>query len=253
MTTSDVELFQFIGKDNIPFHTVIFPSSLLGSGKKWTMLHHMSSTEYLNYEAGKFSKSKGVGVFGTDAMESGIPADLWRFYIFYNRPGRGDTTFTWADFQEKVNGELIGNLGNLANRTLTFVTRYFGGSVPQPSGEPKDPAFRDKAREIRQRATAHLEGRVPRRLPRRLRAFRPGKQAIPGERAMEDEDERPRGRGRPDRRTLLPSPRSRDTDPPLHASRRDQVGFLFWRDYRSRRAFLVRSRRFERLDVGLEP
>ena len=154
---SDVELFQFIGKDNIPFHTVIFPSSLLGSGKKWTMLHHMSSTEYLNYEAGKFSKSKGVGVFGTDAMESGIPADLWRFYIFYNRPERGDTTFTWADFQEKVNGELIGNLGNLANRTLTFVTRYFGGSVPQPSGEPKDPAFRDKAREIRQRATAHLE------------------------------------------------------------------------------------------------
>jgi len=154
---SDVELFQFIGKDNIPFHTVIFPSSLLGSGKKWTMLHHMSSTEYLNYEAGKFSKSKGVGVFGTDAMESGIPADLWRFYIFYNRPERGDTTFTWADFQEKVNGELIGNLGNLANRTLTFVTRYFGGAVPRPSGEPADTTFRDRAREIRQRATAHLE------------------------------------------------------------------------------------------------
>ena len=86
----EVELFQFIGKDNIPFHTVIFPSSLLGSGKEWTMLHHMSSTEYLNYEAGKFSKSKGVGVFGTDAVESGIPADVWRFYIFYNRPERGD-------------------------------------------------------------------------------------------------------------------------------------------------------------------
>src|SRR5208282_3472002 len=78
----DVELYQFIGKDNIPFHTVIFPSSLLGSGKKWTMLHHMSSSEYLNYESGKFSKSQGVGVFGTDAVESGIPADVWRFYIF---------------------------------------------------------------------------------------------------------------------------------------------------------------------------
>jgi methionyl-tRNA synthetase len=83
----EVELFQFIGKDNIPFHTVIFPSSQLGTGRNWTMLHHMSSSEYLNYEAGKFSKSKGIGVFGTDVMETGIPADICRFYIFWNRPG----------------------------------------------------------------------------------------------------------------------------------------------------------------------
>jgi methionyl-tRNA synthetase len=153
----EVELYQFIGKDNIPFHTVIFPSSLLGSGKPWTMLHHMSSTEFLNYEAGKFSKSKGVGVFGTDAVESGIPADVWRFYIFYNRPERGDYTFTWTDFQEKVNGELIGNLGNLANRTLTFVSRYFGGKIPSLPAEPRDPEFRAKALEIERRACAHLE------------------------------------------------------------------------------------------------
>jgi methionyl-tRNA synthetase len=153
----EVELFQFIGKDNIPFHTVIFPSSLLGSGRKWTMLHHMSSTEFLNYEAGKFSKSKGVGVFGTDAVESGIPADVWRFYVFYNRPERGDTTFTWSDFQEKVNGELIGNLGNLANRTLTFVTRYYGGAIPVSPAAPADPIFRAKVDEIEKRAAAHLE------------------------------------------------------------------------------------------------
>jgi methionyl-tRNA synthetase len=153
----EVELYQFIGKDNIPFHTVIFPSSLLGSGKKWTMLHHMSSSEYLNYESGKFSKSQGVGVFGTDAVESGIPADVWRFYIFYNRPERGDTTFTWADFQDKVNGELIGNLGNLANRTLTFVTRYFGGAIPPPPAVSRDPAFHARALEIEKRAAAHLE------------------------------------------------------------------------------------------------
>lgn len=128
----DVELFQFIGKDNIPFHTVIFPSSLLGSGENWTMLHHMSSTEYLNYENAKFSKSKGIGVFGDDAMESGIPADVWRFYIFYNRPETSDYTFTWPDFQERVNGELIGNFANLVNRTLTFLTRYFDGAVLEP-------------------------------------------------------------------------------------------------------------------------
>ena len=127
----EVDLFQFIGKDNIPFHTVIFPSSLLGSGENWTLLHHMSSTEYLNYESGKFSKSKGVGVFGTDAMESGIAADAWRFYVFYNRPEKADAVFTWKDFQEKVNGELIGNLGNLMNRTLSFVVRYYDGKIPE--------------------------------------------------------------------------------------------------------------------------
>ncbi|MFA5851550.1 MAG: methionine--tRNA ligase [Spirochaetales bacterium] len=150
----NVELYQFIGKDNIPFHTVVFPSSLLGSGRDWTMLHHMSSSEYLNYEAGKFSKSKGIGVFGTDVMETGIPADVWRFYIFWNRPETSDYTFTWADFLEKVNGELIGNLGNLANRTLTFVARYYGGAIP--AGKP-DAAFWEKARAIESRITDHLE------------------------------------------------------------------------------------------------
>lgn len=151
---SDVELFQFIGKDNIPFHTVIFPSSLLGSGRSWTMLHHMSSSEYLNYESGKFSKSAGIGVFGTDVMETGIPADVWRFYIFWNRPETSDYTFTWADFLEKVNGELIGNLGNLVNRTLTFVSRYYGGTIPQGA---RDGEFWAKAGQIEERITESLE------------------------------------------------------------------------------------------------
>jgi len=150
----EVELFQFIGKDNIPFHTVIFPSSQLGTGRNWTMLHHMSSSEYLNYEAGKFSKSKGIGVFGTDVMETGIPADVWRFYIFWNRPETSDYTFTWADFYEKVNGELIGNLGNLANRTLSFIWRYYGGKIPQAKA---DEDFWRKAANIEAEVTAALE------------------------------------------------------------------------------------------------
>lgn len=127
----NTELFQFIGKDNIPFHTVIFPSSLLASGEKWTMLYHMSSTEYLNYEGGKFSKSRGIGIFGNDVEETGIKCDIWRFYMFYNRPEKQDFTFTWKDFQEKVNKELIGNLSNLVNRTLTFVKRFY----PEGLGE----------------------------------------------------------------------------------------------------------------------
>ena len=137
---SDVELFQFIGKDNIPFHTVIFPCSLIASGKNWVKLHHISSSEYLNYESGKFSKSKGIGVFGSDAKDSGIPADMWRFYIFYNRPEKNDALFTWKDFQERVNSELVGNLCNLINRTLTFVSRYYNGVIPQRDGlaSPRD-------------------------------------------------------------------------------------------------------------------
>ena len=150
----EVELFQFIGKDNIPFHTVIFPSSLLASGDKWTMLHHMSSTEYLNYESGKFSKSKGIGVFGSDAIETGIKSDVWRFYIFYNRPEKSDALFTWKDFQEKVNSELIGNLGNLINRTLSFVSRYYDGNIPKAEGN-KD--FWETVRKYEKSITEKLE------------------------------------------------------------------------------------------------
>ena len=154
-TPDETELFQFIGKDNIPFHTVIFPSSLLGTGEKWTMLHHMSSTEYLNYESGKFSKSRGVGVFGTDVMETGIGADVWRFYIFYNRPEKSDALFTWKDFQEKVNGELIGNLGNLVNRTLSFVSRYYDGKIPLH--HQSDSVFWETVSGYEEKIASHLE------------------------------------------------------------------------------------------------
>ena len=149
-----VDLFQFIGKDNIPFHTVIFPATMLGSPHDWTKLYHMSSTEYMNYEGGKFSKSRGVGVFGSDAIETGIPADAWRFYIFYNRPEKQDFQFTWKDFMEKLNSELIGNLGNLVNRTLLFVNKYYDGKIPQAS---EDTELWTKVRELEEKATDYLE------------------------------------------------------------------------------------------------
>ncbi|MFW6216058.1 MAG: methionine--tRNA ligase [Alkalispirochaetaceae bacterium] len=154
----EVELFQFIGKDNIPFHTVIFPSSLLGSGDNWTLLHHMSSSEYLNYEGGQFSKSKGIGVFGNDAKDTGIPADVWRFYIFYNRPETSDFTFTWKDFQEKVNGELIGNFSNLVNRTLTFLIKQFDGHlVPVDRNESWAKEFWGEIERLENEITEDLE------------------------------------------------------------------------------------------------
>ena len=108
----------------------------------------------MNYENGKFSKSRGVGVFGTDAIETGIPADAWRFYIFYNRPEKQDFQFTWKDFMEKLNSELIGNLGNLVNRTLLFVNKYYDNKVPQSE---IDEELWTKVKELEKKATDYLE------------------------------------------------------------------------------------------------
>lgn len=126
----NVELVQFMGKDNIPFHTVIFPSSLIASGQPWTMLHHISTTEYLQYENGKFSKSRGTGVFGDNAMDTGIPSEVWRYYLLATRPESSDSIFSWADVQARNNSELLANLGNFCNRAMLFTTNNFDNTVP---------------------------------------------------------------------------------------------------------------------------
>ncbi|XP_023747762.1 methionine--tRNA ligase, cytoplasmic [Lactuca sativa] len=119
----NVELYQFMGKDNVPFHTVMFPSTLLGTSENWTLMKTISVTEYLNYEGGKFSKSKGVGVFGNDAQDTNIPVEVWRYYLLTNRPEVSDTLFTWTDLQAKLNTELLNNLGNFINRVLSFIAK----------------------------------------------------------------------------------------------------------------------------------
>jgi methionyl-tRNA synthetase len=116
-----VKLYQFMGKDNVPFHTVVFPCSQLGTKDKWTMLNHISTTEYLNYEHGKFSKSRGIGVFGSSAKETGIPADVWRYFLLLRRPETSDTEFEWDGFIAANNNELVANFGNFVNRVLKFV------------------------------------------------------------------------------------------------------------------------------------
>jgi methionyl-tRNA synthetase len=77
------------------FHTIIFPASQLGTRENWTKVKHVSTTEYLNYEGGKFSKSKGVGVFGNNARDTGIDADIWRYYLLSRRPETSDAEFKW--------------------------------------------------------------------------------------------------------------------------------------------------------------
>ncbi|SCW27682.1 methionyl-tRNA synthetase [Borreliella japonica] len=124
-----VNLVQFIGKDNILFHTIIFPCIEIGSEENWTILNQLSSSEYLNYENLKFSKSEGTGIFGNDAITTGIPSDVWRFYIYYNRPEKSDFQFMWQDLMERVNTELIDNFSNLVNRVLTFQKKFFGDVI----------------------------------------------------------------------------------------------------------------------------
>jgi len=137
----DVKLIQFMGKDNVPFHTILFPASLIGADDKYTLLNHISSNEYLNYEGGQFSKSRNQGVFATDAKETGIPADIWRYYIMVNRPETGDTDFSWEDFQSKVNNELLANVGNLVNRTVKFLHRFYDGKLPEAKPGELDNKF----------------------------------------------------------------------------------------------------------------
>lgn len=130
-----------MGKDNTTFHTVIFPSTLIGTKKPWTKLKTISTTEFLNYEIDeatgkpkKFSKSRNTGIFGDDAMATGIPCEVWRYYLLANRPEQQDTVFLWKDFVAKNNNELLKNLGNFSNRCLKFLSSSFEGKVPVYEG-----------------------------------------------------------------------------------------------------------------------
>lgn len=127
----EVELINFLGKDNVVFHAIIFPCSLLGTKEPYTIVNNISATEFLNYEDSKFSKSRGVGVFGTDTIETGIPSDIWRFYLCYIRPESSDASFAWADFFVRVNSELSNNLGNFTMRALSFIKKFFNGNMPK--------------------------------------------------------------------------------------------------------------------------
>ena len=150
-------LYQFMAKDNIPFHTILFPASLLGSDDHWTMLHHINSTEYLNYEDKKFSKSRNTGVFGDDAIATGLPADAFRYYLLALRPESSDTTFLWSDFEEKLNNELVANLGNLVNRAMTFTKRSLDGEIVEHELREHSQAFWTRVAALEEEVTMLLE------------------------------------------------------------------------------------------------
>jgi len=146
----NVQLYQFLGKDNVPFHSVIFPACQIGTEDNWTKLHHLSATEYLNYENGKFSKSRGIGVFGNNAKETGVPPDVWRYYLLKNRPESGDTQFEWRPFIEGNNSELLAKLGNFVNRIIKLVNspKAYSGIIPDFDAHNLPESFKNSLAEI---------------------------------------------------------------------------------------------------------
>jgi len=126
----DVYQIYALGKDNIAFHTLIFPGQLIASGQGYHLPDQIAATEYLNWiGGGSFSKSRGIGLYGDDALEV-MDGELWRFYLMYNRPEGRDTNFSWEELDKAVNGVLISNIANLMNRVVSFVQTRFDRIVP---------------------------------------------------------------------------------------------------------------------------
>ena len=125
----DVRYTQFMGKDNVPFHTLSFPATILGSGEPWKMVDHLKSFNYLNYDGGQFSTSQGRGIFMDQALEI-LPADYWRWWLLSHAPENSDSEFTWENFQTSVNKDLADVLGNFVSRITKFCRSKFGESVP---------------------------------------------------------------------------------------------------------------------------
>jgi len=123
----DAKSYYFIGKDNIPFHTILFPGFLLGTHKKWALVDELSVNEYLNYEGGQFSKSRNMGVFGDEAKNTGIPADVWSYYLMVNRPESSDTEFTWEDPSASGISYRIGSPNFV--RTNPEATKLYSGNI----------------------------------------------------------------------------------------------------------------------------
>ena len=125
----DVTYTQFMGKDNVPFHTLSFPATILGSAEPWKMVDHLKSFNYLNYDGGQFSTSQGRGIFMDQALEI-LPADYWRWWLLSHAPESSDSEFTWPNFQASINKDLADVLGNFVSRITKFCRSKFGEAVP---------------------------------------------------------------------------------------------------------------------------
>jgi methionyl-tRNA synthetase len=127
-----VRYTQFMAKDNVPFHTVMFPATELGVREPWKKVDYVKAFNWLTYYGGKFSTSQKRGVFTDHALDI-LPADYWRYFLIANAPESDDSSFTWEHFTATVNKDLADTLGNFVNRVLSFSKKRFGEEVPAGS------------------------------------------------------------------------------------------------------------------------
>ena len=125
----DVTYYQFMAKDNVPFHTITFPATLLGTGEPWKLVDELKGFNWLTFYGGKFSTSQQRGIF-MDAALREFPSDYWRYWLLANAPESGDSVFTFARFVEQTNKDLAHTLGNFVNRTIRFCAQHFGQQIP---------------------------------------------------------------------------------------------------------------------------
>lgn len=128
----DVRHVEFMGKDNVPYHAITFPATLLGTGEPWTQVDYLKGFSYLTYEGGKFSKSEQRGIFAEDAVKE-FPADYWRYWLMSNVPESSDSSFSFDLFAAVVNKDLNGVLGNFVSRVLKMTSSKIGNEVPAGS------------------------------------------------------------------------------------------------------------------------
>ena len=121
---------EFMGKDNVPYHSITFPATLLGTGENWTKVDFLKGFSYLTFEGGKFSKSEHRGVFAEDAVQE-FPADYWRYWLMANAPESSDSSFTFESFVNTVNKDLNGVLGNFAQRVMKMTASKLGAQIPE--------------------------------------------------------------------------------------------------------------------------
>ncbi|GAA6199271.1 methionine--tRNA ligase [Aquicoccus sp. SU-CL01552] len=168
---SDVTYVQFMGKDNVPFHTLSFPATILGSEEPWKLVDYIKSFNYLNYDGGQFSTSRGCGVFMDQALEI-LPADYWRWWLLSHAPESSDSEFTWENFQTSVNKDLADVLGNFVSRITKFCRSKFGEAVPEGGayGAQEQAVIDELATRIRA-YEAHMEAMEVRKSAQELRAI----------------------------------------------------------------------------------
>jgi methionyl-tRNA synthetase len=154
---NQAKTLYFVGKDNIPFHTIILPALLLASGQGYNLPWNVSATEFLQFRGQKASKSQRVGIWIDEALEM-FPVDYWRFFLMATRPESKDANFTWSTFADKINADLNDTFGNFIHRTLSFITSKFEGTIPAPTKlDADDQAVLDTIKEKVAQAAKEFE------------------------------------------------------------------------------------------------